>query len=419
MSMRTHLSTSLTILVIGVLALVAAAPAAAKPPTISVFTPTFTAATTAQTTASLIPNGQETSCAVEYGQTTAYGNSTDCEKKFTSSGLAQVQLESLQPSTLYHARMIATNADGTTKSADTTFTTKAPGAPIVSTSTGKAEDANNALVRGSVLPNGAESECLVEYGRTSQYDSFVFCDQVGLGVTGRTPITAKLSGLVGGTEYHYRVVAFNEIGRTFGPDGTFVMLRTPTVPGVVTASVGATTLQITAPITANGLETTCFLEYGLLEFEHTIPCSRTFTSSLLAQFFVESLRPVTPYRMRLVAENEDGTTVREQFVFTGPAGAPLVAAKGATAIGQTSAVANGVVTPNGATVTSCVVQFGLTTQYGSTVPCDQTTFGDTGKIPVTATLSGLSPNTEYHYRVVSQNEIGTKNGADTAFRTLP
>ena len=36
---------------------------------------------------------------------------------------------------------------------------------------------------------------------------------------------------------------------------------------------------------------------------------------------------------------------------------------------------------------------------------------------VSVVLSGLSPNTTYHYRVVGQNSDGTTNGADMTFTT--
>jgi len=38
---------------------------------------------------------------------------------------------------------------------------------------------------------------------------------------------------------------------------------------------------------------------------------------------------------------------------------------------------------------------------------------------VVAVLSGLSPSTTYHYRVVATNNAGTTEGSDTTFTTLP
>lgn len=97
------------------------------PPTIDVFAPTLVLVRSATVTASLNPNGQTTSCFVEYGQTTDYGLRVDCPSTYsgTSNVLATVFLQSLRPSTRYHFRMVATNHDGTTNSADQTLTTPA------------------------------------------------------------------------------------------------------------------------------------------------------------------------------------------------------------------------------------------------------------------------------------------------------
>jgi len=38
--------------------------------------------------------------------------------------------------------------------------------------------------------------------------------------------------------------------------------------------------------------------------------------------------------------------------------------------------------------------------------------------PVSAVLTGLTPNTVYHYRVVGQNSSGTTLGTDVTFATL-
>jgi hypothetical protein len=98
------------------------------PPTIALVAATIVTSTTAQTTSNLNPNGRTTSCHVEYGLTTAYGSRVDCPTTLsgTTGVLAQVFLQSLTPSTTYHFRLIASNADGTTISGDRTFTTAAP-----------------------------------------------------------------------------------------------------------------------------------------------------------------------------------------------------------------------------------------------------------------------------------------------------
>jgi hypothetical protein len=85
-------------------------------------------------------------------------------------------------------------------------------------------------------------------------------------------------------------------------------------------------------------------------------------------------------------------------------------------VGETSATLNGGVYPNGLD-TTYYWQYGPTTSYGG-----QTTTADivAGRAPVfaPATLSGLAPNTTYHYRLVTHNDDGWMYGYDSALTTL-
>jgi streptogramin lyase len=72
---------------------------------------------------------QPTSHVFEYGRTTAYGSATSSQTVSTGNGEQAVsaQASDLQPSTLYHYRLVATSAGGTTPGADRTFTTAGSG----------------------------------------------------------------------------------------------------------------------------------------------------------------------------------------------------------------------------------------------------------------------------------------------------
>lgn len=70
------------------------------------------------------PNGSNTKYHFEYGTTTAYGSSTGIQD--AGSGASPVgeavTLNHLTPGTVYHYRIVATNAGGTVDGADQTFT---------------------------------------------------------------------------------------------------------------------------------------------------------------------------------------------------------------------------------------------------------------------------------------------------------
>ena len=84
---------------------------------------------------------------------------------------------------------------------------------------------------------------------------------------------------------------------------------------------------------------------------------------------------------------------------------------------STSATLNGTVNPNGTLVLSCKFEYGLDTNYGTTVPCNDPGFG-TEPVAVSAEVKGLQPDTNYHYRIVATNETGTTTSGDQEFTTL-
>lgn len=81
---------------------------------------------------------------------------------------------------------------------------------------------------------------------------------------------------------------------------------------------------------------------------------------------------------------------------------------------------NGTVDPNDKSVTSCVFEYGTTSAYGNSVPCSPAIASSgSSPVPVTAHLSGLTPETKYHYRLAADNEGGSSHTADQEFFTGP
>ena len=69
-------------------------------------------------------------------------------------------------------------------------------------------------------------------------------------------------------------------------------------------------------------------------------------------------------------------------------------------------------------LTTVTFQYDTTTSYTHTIsPVPDTTSGNTN-ITFTATLTNLTPNTKYHFRINAVNASGIGNGADVAFTTI-
>ncbi|HET8893962.1 MAG TPA: fibronectin type III domain-containing protein [Gaiellaceae bacterium] len=86
-----------------------------------------------------------------------------------------------------------------------------------------------------------------------------------------------------------------------------------------------------------------------------------------------------------------------------------------TATSSTSATVSGTVNPNG-TATTWFFEYGKTTAYGSETTHTSAGAG-TSDVAASATLSSLTPNTTYHYRLVATSSAGTSRGTDGIFTT--
>lgn len=80
-----------------------------------------------------------------------------------------------------------------------------------------------------------------------------------------------------------------------------------------------------------------------------------------------------------------------------------------------SVTLEGTVNPDGEPVTSCEFEYGTEESYGKTASCAALPGSGSSPVAVQARISGLTPLTTYHYRLVAGNAHGTNPGADQAF----
>lgn len=94
---------------------------------------------------------------------------------------------------------------------------------------------------------------------------------------------------------------------------------------------------------------------------------------------------------------------------------PVVMTGSATRVSAVAARITGSVDPNGVR-TRYHVEFGTTSAYGHSSPSFVVGSGSAG-VPVAVSLTGLRPDTVYHYRLVAGSAAGTTVGDDRAFAT--
>jgi hypothetical protein len=97
---------------------------------------------------------------------------------------------------------------------------------------------------------------------------------------------------------------------------------------------------------------------------------------------------------------------------------PDVTTESTTITGNTSATLEGTVDPDGTPLEECKFEYGLTTAYEESASCTESVgeIGTTSKA-VHAEVSGLAPESLYHYRLTAKNSNGTVNGGDETFKS--
>jgi hypothetical protein len=110
----------------------------------------------------------------------------------------------------------------------------------------------------------------------------------------------------------------------------------------------------------------------------------------------------------------------KDVVVFGPAVAvPTARATAAGEVTGTKATLNGLVNPEGNEVSECLFEYGETTTYGNTAPCEGGPLPvDEEGHPVAAKISGLLSNGHtYHYRLRARNGNGTEKSVDKTLVT--
>lgn len=186
-----------------------------------------------------------------------------------------------------------------------------------------------------------------------------------------------------------------------------------------------TTAVVTGTVTPHGAFTNYWYEYGTSSNLGTKTSNQTVGSgftAIPAPAYITGLTKNTTYFFAIVAENEKGKTVGTQQSFKttegfpAPVGsAPNVETKAATGISRTTANLHGDVNPNKGT-TQYWFEYGKSAQLGNTTAFTSLPTTSTDRA-ASLSLSDLTPDTTYYFRLNAQNQFGTTNGTILNFKT--
>jgi plastocyanin len=197
----------------------------------------------------------------------------------------------------------------------------------------------------------------------------------------------------------------------------------PQPPVVTTESATSIThagARLNGKIDPNGQSTEYLFEYGTTD-EYGLKTDAKDAGSgdsAVAKFEdITGLSPATTYHFRLVATNTTGTTegADRTFKTLAPATAPDAITDPADSITPVAATLRGRATPNG-DATTYFFEYGATAVYGQKTPVKSAGGGATS-VNVNAALTGLTPETTYHFRLVAKNGVGEDSGIDRTFTT--
>ena len=350
-----------------------------------------------------------------YGTST--GSSTFSVTLGSGAGTFTSTLTGLTQGATYYVRSFATNVQGTSYGAETSFTTQTT-ATISATVTPTSITTTSAISGGTISSTGGAT--ITTSGLVwdaSANPTISLSTKTTDGTTSGT-FTSSITGLTQGATYHVRAYATNYLGTSYGPNITLTTLTTPAISGTASAtSVTSSSATTGGTITADGGATVTSrgLVYGTSSGASTYSVTTgtgtgTYTSSLTG------LTPATTYYVRSFATNSIGTVYGAETSFTTIAIAPTLTTTAASSITKYAASAGGTITSNGgSTITASGICWSTTAT--PTTSDFKTTDGTTSGI-FTNSLTGLTAGTTYYVRAYATNAIGTSYGTAQSFTTL-
>jgi macrolide-specific efflux system membrane fusion protein len=336
--------------------------------------------------------------------------STGTGSASTGTGSASTGTGSASPTnnTLSVENAGSTSATGTGSAAVVT-------GPTVVTGSASAVGTSSATLGGSVTPGGLDTTYYFVYGTSpTSLSATTPTTDAGSSATGSVPASVTVSGLVAGQNYYFELVASNSSGTTDGSVALFTTASaTATAATGQASAIGSTTATLTGSVNPGALDTSDYFQYGTSAASLS-SSSPTFndgagSGTVSVTATVHNLQPDTTYWFRVVATNSSGTNggVEETFTTTA-ADKPTVVTSSASGALTASVALSGSVNPNGSD-TKYWFEYGTTMAYGSKTKLVDAGAGITAS-QVSATLTGLKPDTQYVFRLLARNKFGTSTG---------
>jgi len=296
-----------------------------------------------------------------------------------------------------------------------------PTVPILTTNA-VTEITTTSAVSGGVITNDGGAP-VISMGICWNTSNEPTIDNIKTIETGESnSFTSNLTGLAPKTLYYLRAYATNSAGTGYGESVSFTTLGdTPASVAANATNIAIDSAVLNGTVNPNSLSTTVSFEWGAnTDYGNTVAATQspvTGNTSVSVSVKLTGLTPGTTYHFRIKAENSLGITYSSDMTFRTLGDIPSVTTLDVTNLQTHAATLNSSVNPNYLS-TSVTFEWGTTTSYDSTTTALQSPLTGNSDVSVNIDLSGLSPGTTYHYRIVATNELGTTNSEDITFTTL-
>jgi hypothetical protein len=261
------------------------------------------------------PDGLDTHYYFEWGRNEKLAETaelTPIQDGGSASGATSISeaLQGLEDYTIYYYRLVAENSLGTSYGAKHSFRTIPPEPPIITGISANGVTDSRAHLSAGVRPNFGETIYGFEYGETPAYGQQTLGADLLAADVQVHPVQIDLSGLAPGQTYHYRPLAINYGGISYGPDQSFTTLDAPTVLSETALGVTGSGARLTALVQPGLSPTTVHFEYGPTEAYGSSTSGTLIgggAAAVSADVDVSGLTPEATYHFRAVASNAIGT----------------------------------------------------------------------------------------------------------------
>lgn len=308
----------------------------------------------------------------------------------------------------------------------------------------------NTSVYGScnaVTGQGSEAQATARWGNGAfialqSFDSRARVARQTGGFSSPDPSSIWTAGDTSASSGTYR----GDVGEFFADAGLYVALKVPTlgagsstsfrisyvlsaesnnapvVSAPIISGVGQNSAHVYTTINPKGFSTAVSLVYSTSSsFSGATTVSLgtvTGSDEVVVEDDISGLDDSTTYYVKVVAENEKGTTESTVLDFgTLSASAPVVSSEEPTVTSSDGPITlNGTINPSGLS-SSATFEYSTTPDFSGTVveiPVSGT-FTGTDDVSISTSVSGLDPSTTYYFRVKVVNSSGTAYGSTVSF----